>query len=178
MFLVYIQETPTHEEFTPANNCGCHSQNVAVCAWPQRTLFLSPGCELFPHWTVTHRFDSDPDLRRGHLTWSCGCPAAVLTGQRCSSCCWIETHCWFSTQRTRRWHHCPKTWPRGFLPAEDPCPIAAEQTQHMPSDAYRQHIDNTKVLEAKWHFHFVWMKFHTKKSLNSNTITIYNSKLK
>lgn len=43
-------------------------------------------------------------------TWSSAFPAAVLTGQTCSSCCWTERHYWFSTQRTRRLHHCPKTW--------------------------------------------------------------------
>lgn len=68
--------------------------------------------------------------RCGHQpTGFCGFLAASLIGQTCSSCCWTERHYWFSTQRTRRLHRCPMTWPTGYRSPVDLCPNAAERTK-------------------------------------------------
>lgn len=65
----------------------------------------------------------------GHQpTGSCGFLVAFLIGQTCSSWCWTERHYWFSTQRTRRLHHCPMTWPTGYLSPADLCRNAAKRT--------------------------------------------------
>lgn len=66
----------------------------------------------------------------GQPTESCGSPAAFLTGQTCSSCCWTERRYWFSTQRTRRLHRCLMTWPTGYQIPVDPCQNAAKTIKH------------------------------------------------
>lgn len=91
-------------------------------------------------------------------TGSCGFPAAALIGQTCSSCCWTERHYWFSTQRTRRLHHCLRTWPTGYLSPVDLCLNAAEDrnTTQRTRETNVEKLTYTKLtkgrdLKCSWH---------------------------
>lgn len=88
------------------------------CSWLRETC---PCLTTRAWWSLKNETEAP---RCGHQpTGSCGFLAAFLTGQTCSSCCWTERHYWFSTQRTRRLHRCPKTLLTGCL-----CLNAAERT--------------------------------------------------
>lgn len=65
------------------------------------------------------------------LTWSCGYHEAAPTGRTCSSRCWSERHCCFSTQRTRHSRRCRKIWLRDCPSrVSRPCRNAIKRTKN------------------------------------------------
>ena len=126
----------------------------------------------------------------GQPTGSCGFLAAFRTGQTCSSCCWTERRYWFSTQRTRRLHHCPMTWPTGCLSPGDLCLNAAGWTKHRHntlkvnilmmtrhkkdrSGAWR--VLQTQIQRSQLLLHVQWLFiFHCKNRHSSNIICSTN----
>lgn len=93
-------------------------------------------------WSQLHDSEttSTVPLYGGQPTGSCGSPAAFLIGQTCSSCCWTERRYWFSTQRTRRLHRCPMTWPTGYQIPVDLCQNAAKTTKYTHKTIWADHF--------------------------------------
>lgn len=99
------------------------------------------------------------------LTWSCGCLAAVPTGQTCSSCCWSERHCCPATQRTRRLHRCPTTWPRGCpCPAWGPFAVDRQAWKEKGEKVTKQEFG--KDIPSKQSVYNLYERSHTHKTYN------------